>query len=240
VIRDAATVFAAQRRRRRRRLLTRLGVTLGVLVLVVGTVWAVWFSPWFVVKTVTVTGNDTLDAQTVVAAAHIPVGTPLVRVDVAGATDRVRALPQVAGAEIVRHLTGAVQIRLTERTAVYVLTQAGRYQLVDATGTAYLPVDAPPAGLPLVRLPDVTTDAGARLLDDAAVIAANLPDAVRGQMVSLSAQTPDTFTIDLTNGAQILWGSAEDSPLKAQVITGLLAVKASYYDISSPSHPATR
>jgi hypothetical protein len=44
----------------------------------------------------------------------------------------------------------------------------------------------------------------------------------------------------LSNNAVIFWGSADESAFKAQVIDALLKTAASYYDVSSPSYPATR
>jgi len=240
VVRDASSLIKARHRAGRRRRAVRIVIAVLVLALAAGAVWAVWFSPWFVTRSVQVTGTTVTTPEEIAAAAGVKPGTPLIRLDVAAIRDAVGQVPAVASAEVRWNLDGVVLIAVTERVAVYVIPESGQYRLVDVTGTGYLTLPEAPKGLPVVRLADDGSDVSKRLMADAGVIAAALPQSVRDKMVSMTAGTPDTFTIDLKGGAQILWGSAEQSALKAQVIDGLLKVSAHYYDISSPSHPATR
>lgn len=238
-LKDAASRVETRHRMEARRRAVPILIVVAVVVLVAGAVWAVWFSDWFVVRSVEVTGNSQVTTQAVIDAAQVGVGTPLVSLDVTAIRARVAALPAVADATIGRDLSGVVHIGVTERTAVYVIPQAGQYLLVDGTGVGFLTATTT-KGLPVVKLSDTTSAAGQRLMADAAVIAQALPTPVRSAMTSMTAETPDTFTIDLKDGSQVFWGSADQSDLKAQVISGLLKVDASYYDVSSPSHPATR
>ncbi|MCL2483035.1 MAG: FtsQ-type POTRA domain-containing protein [Propionibacteriaceae bacterium] len=237
---DATSVIQARHRNEIRRRAIRIGVVVVIVVLVLGGAWAAWFSPWFTARSVQVTGNSQASTDQITQAAAVPIGTPLVRVDVSAVRDRVTAIPAVASAKITREISGVIRIAVTERTAVYAIQGNNQALLVDSNGLAYLVTDAVPDALPVVTLPWADVGTSTRLMSDAAVIVQALPDSVRSQMVSLGAQTPDTFTIALTNGAQILWGSSDNSDLKAQVISGLLNVKATYYDVSSPSHPATK
>ena len=255
VVRDISSKIRSSHRAQSRRRWLRIGIIFLTVLLIGGGVWAVWFSNWFVVRSIEVTGNENVSTEEVVAAAAVEMGAHLVGVDTAATRQRVLELPVVADARVTRQLSGVVLVAVTERSAVYALPASGGYRLVDADGTDYLFTDALPPGLPVVLInkPPVTLVDGqpdeasqrrlsqyARLLSDSAIIVQALPVSVREQMVGMRADTPDSFTIDLANGAQILWGSAEQSTLKAEVIDGLLKVAASYYDISSPSHPATR
>ena len=52
-----------------------------VLALVVGSVWAVFFSSWLAVKGVAVAGASTLGPDEVRSAAAVTAGEPLARVD---------------------------------------------------------------------------------------------------------------------------------------------------------------
>jgi cell division protein FtsQ len=67
-----------------------------------------------------------------------------------------------------------------------------------------------------------------------------LTEPIRAQTVQLRVLSADRIEIRLLSGATVMWGSAEQSDLKGEVLTGLLARSASHYDVSSPSHPATR
>jgi len=60
----------------------------------------------------------------------------------------------------------------------------------------------------------------------------------RARAVLVSAATPDQIVIELSGGARLVWGSAEQSEQKAQVAAALLTQAGSVYDVSSPSHPA--
>ena len=47
------------------------------------------------------------------------------------------------------------------------------------------------------------------------------------------------MTLGLRGGATVRWGGVEDSDLKARVLAGLTAVKATKYDVSAPLLPTT-
>ena len=51
----------------------------------------------------------------------------------------------------------------------------------------------------------------------------------------------DQITLRLRDGREVLWGSADQSAEKAEVLAGLLAArpKASGYDVSVPGMPTT-
>ena len=239
-VHDATQIIRARHRRQVRRRAIRVIVPIAAVLLIAAMVWVVWFSSLFEARSVRVEGNSQASIDQIVAAAQVPLGTPLARIDTDAIRDRVREVPPVADATVTRSLTGVIGISVTERVGVYVISVGSQYLLVDSTGMGFLTVDSVPEGLPAVTLTVDHTPESTRLMADAAVIVQALPDSVRTQMSWMGAQTPDTFTIGLASGSEILWGSAEDSSLKAQVIDGLLHVNAHYYDVSSPSHPSTR
>ncbi len=64
-----------------------------------------------------------------------------------------------------------------------------------------------------------------------------LPAALRAQVDSVTARTPDAIVLQLTGGAKIVWGSADQSALKSTVLQKLMAAKPGQaaYDVSSPN-----
>ncbi|MDR2931304.1 MAG: FtsQ-type POTRA domain-containing protein [Propionibacteriaceae bacterium] len=237
---DTTALIESRHRLQRRRRAIRLASLIGAVVVILVVVWAIWFSGIFVARSFDVTGASQVSPDAVAEATQIGLGTPLARVDVSAAEDRVRQLPPVASVDINRGLNGVIHVQITERVAVYAAPTAGRFTLVDAEGVGYLEQDSAPAGLVLVNLPAGATEDSARLMADAATIIAALPTVVRDQMATMDASTPDTFTIRLNNGADVFWGSAEQSTQKATVMEGLIKIAANHYDVSSPGHPATR
>ncbi|MCL2784037.1 MAG: FtsQ-type POTRA domain-containing protein [Propionibacteriaceae bacterium] len=237
---DATSAIKARHRRQTRRRLIRIGAAVLAVVLVGSGVWLIWFSPVFISRSVEVFGITQGNTQEIIAAANVPLRTPLATLDVQAIKERVEEVPIVAKAEITRVLSGTIRITVTERQPVYVLLRDSSFILVDAVGKGYLTLDSAPPDLPIVSISTTSAPMIERLMADAAVISMALPEPILAVMTSMTAATPDTFTIYLTNGAQILWGSSEESDLKAEVIVALINVKANYYDVSSPAHPATR
>ena len=239
-VRDATAIIRERRRTQVRRRVIRVAIPILIVLLIAAVVYVVWFSSLFSAKSVHVEGNSQASTEEILAAAQVPLGTPLARIDTDSIRTRVCGVPEVADATVSRDLSGVIQISVTERVGVYVIAMGSGYRVVDSTGVGFLTVPSAPEGLPAVSLTVDNTPESHRLMADAATVVTALPDSVRTRMTWIGADTPDTFTIDLDDGSEILWGSADDSALKAQVIDGLLAVNAHYYDVSSPSHPATR
>jgi cell division protein FtsQ len=237
---DAASTIKARLKAQTRRRWARVAVVAAVVALVGFVVWAGWFSPWFVARSVVVTGTAQVGAEQIATAADVPLGTPLLRLDTAAIAAQVQAHPVVASVTIQRQLNGVVHIAVTERQPVYVMARGATFRVVDGSGVDYLDLPARPDDLPLVQLLDDQSPLSQRLMRDAAQVVAGLPDSVRARLAQVRVDSPDAIVIDLQDGDQILWGSAEQTPLKAEVIDSLLTVDASYYDVSSPSHPATR
>jgi cell division protein FtsQ len=212
----------------------RLVVALLALVLLAGAAgWVVGYTSVLGVRTVAVTGLRTLPAGQVRAAAAVPAGQPLARVDTAAVADRVRAIPGVARVAVTRSWPSTLRIAVTERRGVAVATVAGSPWLVDATGVRFQQLPAAPAGLPRLAVRDVDPADPATVAALAALAA--LGPAVRAQLLLVAAQTPDSVTLTLRGGRRVLWGGAADSAAKAQVLAALLTRPGSVYDVSTPS-----
>ncbi len=237
----APTDITGSRRRRSRaraiRLVLRGLVGALVVAVVAGLVWLVGFSPALAVSSVEVRGTSVLTTDQVTAAAQVPLGTPLLRLDTAPIQARVAALPPVARVEVTRSWPQGVRITVVERTPTYALRNAdGTVSLVDRAGVAYFVAATAPDGLLQAELakPDP------RLQRDVATVVAALPAVLRDQATLVTAQSVDHIVIRLDGGRQVIWGSADQSEVKAQVAAALLVTRASVYDVSAPSHPATK
>lgn len=235
-VRDVTGTLRARRAAARRRLAIRIAMGLVVAVVVGGLVWLVVFSQVFASRTIVVKGTSILTTDEVTTAARIPLGVPLARLNTAAGLQRVAALKPVASANVARSWPNGVIITVVERSPAYVLTGPAGDELVDATGLPFAATAGAHTGL--LRVTAASTDP--RLLADAAVVVAALPPAVREATEVVSAESRDRIVVLLTTGSSVMWGSAAESPLKAQVAEALLKQPAKVYDVSSPSHPTTR
>jgi cell division protein FtsQ len=189
-------------------------------------------TPVLGVADVTVTGATLSSADDVRAAAAIPAGTPLARLDAVAIARRVEALPPVQHARVQRHWPRTVVITVTERTAVAAVSRAGLYILLDASGITYASVPARPALLPLLRVDnpgprDLSTRAALTVL-------AALSEPLRKPLATLVADAPTRVRLELAGGRSVVWGDATNNEAKARVATVLLGRPGKLIDVSSP------
>jgi len=205
-----------------------------VVVVAAGLVWLVGFSSVLGVNRVQVTGASLVGADQVTAAAAVTPGTPLARVDSKALAARVTAaIPEVASVTVSRHWPNTLVIHVTERAIVYQIQLGGVYQWVDATGTVFHSSDdAQPVPVALIDTSDQ------QLMADVAAVVSALPADLLPHVQSVSAVTRDSITLSLDDGRQVVWGSADQSALKAQVLAPLLNVPGTVYNVSAPDNPA--
>jgi len=228
--------FRVRQRQARRRRVRRVLVVVVAIALIVAAVWLIVFSPVFSVCRVQVDGASQVSADDVVVAAAVPMGTPLVRVDTDAVAARViAALPGVESVSVTRHWPGTLVIRITERVAVYQVKVGELFALVSADGTIFDTSSARRSVL--VASVDVSNQ---DLLRDVATVVLAIPPSLGPSVTSVSAGTRDSITLHLNGGRTVVWGGADQSDLKAQVVVPLLNVPGKVYDVSSPAHPAVR
>ena len=224
---------AAARRPRR----STVVLLVAVLLLAVGT-WVAYFSPLLVVREVAVAGQRSVKADEVIAAAAVPMGTPLARQDVQGIAERATRIPAVQAASVTRQWPSTLVVTVTERQAVFAVRQGSDFLLVDAAGVAFDRVASAPPGAVQAE-----ADPGNQpLLRDVGTVTAALPEPLVREVALLTAIGPERISLKLRSGVTVNWGSAADSPLKAQIVTALLkdGKPRATIDVSSPNNPAVR
>lgn len=229
----------ARRQWARRWLSLRYVVAAVLLLAALGTAgWLVFFSAGMQVSTVEVAGNRLLSDGVVRRVADVRQGEQLALVDLDRARRRVASLAEVESVEVTRRWPDTVEVRVVEREAVAVVELGGRLRGLDASGVVFREYDAMPPGMPRVR---PSASAGTEALAEVAGVVAALPDALAARVDHVTVETVDQITLVLRDGRQVLWGSAAESELKAQVADRLLASQqAGVYDVSVPSSPTTR
>ncbi len=221
-------------RQRRRRMLW-LGVAASLLVLVLATLGAA-YSPLFAVDTITIVGASQLDAAEVEEALSDQVGTPLPLVDESAVKAALVGFPLVESYTLEARPPHELVVRIVERMPIGLIETRAGFTLVDAAGVALSTTPTATAGTPLLTI-EGGTDSPA--FEAVGQVMRSLPAAIRAQVTGVAASTPDDVTLTLggTN-TQVVWGSAEDSALKAVVLQSTMAARppagVSVYDVSSP------
>ena len=209
-----------------------------VAALVGTSIWLVFFSATLQVKRVEVVGNELLSDARIREVADVPLGDQLALVDLGRADARVASLAEVKSVDVTRTWPDGVRIQVVERTAVAVVELAGRIRGLDADGVVFRDYKSVPKGMPRIRPGGA---AGTDALKEAATVVSALPKDLAARVDHVEVQTVDQITLVMRDQRQVLWGSAEESALKAEVIDRLLAAQqASVYDVSVPGNPTVR
>ena len=239
--RDSDDDLAARRSAR------RIALVAGAAGLVAVLVWVVVFSSVLGARRVVVHGAHSVSAARIQAVADVPHGRPLLRLDTGAIAHRVEAaLPDVAAASVQVSYPSTVVITVTERVAVGYLDAGGKATLVDKSGRQFRTVSTAPSALPHF---DIPTGTGATATGQAvatatgqavATVAGALTPAVLAQLSSIGASDPSAITLHLRDGRTVLWGSAERSADKAQVLPALLPRAGTTFDVSNPDVVSVR
>jgi cell division protein FtsQ len=233
---DATGRITVRRRRGRRRRVLVVALVAVLLVGLGGLAWLLLGSDVLGVRAVEVHGNRLAATGDVQRVAEVPMGTPLARVDLDGIATRVSGLPPVARVTVARQWPDTIVISIAERTPVFAIETPGGYWIADDQGVVFDSAAQAPRGVLSARVPS----GDVRLIRDLAAVVRALPADLRGRVREVTAATPDSITLELTRGVQVIWGSVEQSELKAQVLARLMLDEHRVYDVSAPSNPTTR
>lgn len=230
--------FEDRAARVRRRPLRLLAIVAAVVVVVALAAWVLLASSFLSVRTVTVTGlTDARERAAVSAAADVPLGTPLARVDTAGAARRVSAIATVGSVEVVRSWPHTVTVVVSRKVAVLaVRTPDGTVSLVGDDGRGFKTVATAPAGLPVITSSTATPDPDG--IRAAISVLQILPAALRATVSGVTVTSADLVTFQL-GAVTVTWGGVADGPKKLRVLQTLLGTSPKTIDVSAPDTPTT-
>lgn len=233
--------LAELRGARRRARLRTLGIVGGAVALVLLLAWVVVFSPLLAFKLDELSVQGTSEYVTkadvsAIMAAHD--GTPLLRLDTREIARELEEKHAVKNVEFEREWPSGVTVKITPREAVAATPTKGGFRVLDGEGVELATVTEPVAGLPVIKL----TDSDDQLADSIVAVLHvmdALPPQIRERVTDVGARTASDVHFTLDNGAKVIWGSDEDSELKAEVLEMLLEQPAKIYNITTPLTPIT-
>jgi len=231
--------FTKRSRRRRQAWLGAAGVAVA---LVLG-VTLLAFSPVLALKHIEVTGASRLDPKDIAAKLGDQLGKPLPLLDQAGISHDLAAFPLIRSYTVESHPPDTIVVRVVERQPIGAIQKGTAFTLVDAAKVPISSSATRPDGFPLIAAGGASAenDADSAFAAAASVLSA-LPAGTLAQVDTISATTKDDVSFTLRgSGATVVWGSAEDSDLKAADLAALLvgAAGANHYDVSSPHSVTT-
>lgn len=218
-------------RSRRRRIVWLSSI--GAIVLLVGGSVAAAYSPLFAVERITVEGATSIDPAVIEAALSEQVGTPLALVDTSEVKAALLAFPLIETYSLEARPPHDLTVRIVERTPIGVIESSAGYTLVDAAGVALSTTTDPPPGQPVV---DIEGGVDSTAFRSAGLVVRALPADIRAALTEVRASTADDVTLTLSTGLTVVWGSAEESGLKALALSAALVANpdAASIDVTSP------
>lgn len=210
----------------------------GVVVLLGAMLLIAVYSPLLALKTITIEGTTRIDAAQLQDAVDGQLGTPLALLDFDTITDELGEFPLIRSYVTETIPPGTLVIHVTEREPVAVIKNGETWDLVDPAGIVIQDTAEQPADLPVI---DAGTPGG-KPFTAAVEVLLELPAKMLKRVQSISATTVDdvTFTLTKTN-QKVIWGSSEQSDLKATTLNALLKDqkknKTVDFNVSSPLIP---
>jgi len=217
--------------------------------IVAGVVWALLGSRLLVVRSVSVTGTHLVTRAQVLAAAEVPLGTPLMRVNTTQVAGRIEAIRQVGSASVTKDWPDHLAITIRERVPVVAVRMVGGgYDLVDPSGVVVRWSKARPAALPLFQ----TSLSGSALRGDpglaqTSAVLAELPrwlfkSVAQVAVAEESAGAPaaDQVTLYLRDHRTVVWGGTDGATQKAKELAILMRAPDQYFDVSASGTAVTR
>lgn len=222
-------------------------IAFAAVALVTGGIWALYGSTWLRVERVGISGTEVLTPDEVARIAAVPVGAPMVSVDTDSIEARLRErLPRIDTVDVVRSWPHGIGLKVTERKPVLLMEKGGKFIEVDATGMRFATVATAPRGVPRLVLsaaasPSLRRFDEDRLLVEAVGVTGELPEKIARDARVVRITSYDSITLELGRGRTVFWGSGEDGPVKARVLTALMKAtpKAGHFDVSAPTAPAS-
>lgn len=217
--------------------LKMLLIALALILVTAGLGLILYFTPTMSARHIVVVGTGVVTREEVLDAARVRLGTPLLQINTHQVADRVAEIRRVASARVQRQYPSALRITIVERVPVVVKDFPDGPHLYDRDGVDFATAPPPPA-LPYIDVdnPGPTDPATKAAL---AVLTALSPD-VAGQVTRIEAPTVASISVALSDGRQVIWGTADRVAEKAEKLAALLTQPGHTYDVSSPDLPTVK
>lgn len=237
--RDEQRRFTAHLRRRRITIFVSIGAVVGLAVFVgVGV-----FSPLMSVRTITISGTHLVSATTIQQELASQLGRPLPLVDTGLIRATLAKQPLIKSYSLQSIPPDTLIVNVVERSPIAYLKTPHGYSLVDPAGVSIEVTPTRAQSYPLINV--AGGSATAQGFPGAVSVLNALPVSVRSQVTEVQAESTDNVVLTLRgSGARVVWGSAEQSALKAKVLAALMTHyhprSSSVYDVSSPESVVVR
>ena len=232
--RNESRRFTAHLRRRRITFFVVLGSVLGLGIFIgVGV-----FSPLMSLQTITVVGAHRVDSSAIIKDLQAQLGRPLPLVDTHSVEATLMKQPLVKSYSTQSIPPHTLVVNIVERAPIGYLDTAQGFSLVDPAGVSIEVTPDRQRELPIIDVKGASPTAHG--FPAAVAVLSALPSRVRTQVDRVIATTTDDVSVILKgSNVRVIWGSPDQSSLKATVLATLMRAYPPHggaiYDVSSPA-----
>lgn len=203
-----------------------------VVAILAGATYLLGYSSFFTVSSVEVIGSNRA------VTTGITKGQKLARVEPRAVSAKLENLDWVESADISRNwINGKVVVQLTQRTPIATF----KNQVIDSSGTSFVPQGAPPSGLVDIQAADIK-DA-----TKAVNFFTQLPAELKSTLTVVKVRSTGALVLITENEGkklEIRWGTNSENELKLKVYKALLALpenaEVKRVDVSAPHAPIVK
>lgn len=236
------------RRTRTRHALNIFSVVFVLIAIVVGG-YLIWNSNFWLVKSVTVSGNKRLSAKEVVALADTDADTSLLKISTAKIEAKLERHPWIKKARLSRNLPNRLLIQVTEREPFVALKQTGGLVVLDGSGfvlqrkRALADKNTPVINDIRVRKIKVGYKYKDKKLLDVLTSLRGLGSDLRSKITWVSVPSLDNMSFQTSDGLEIIYGSSLDAAKKNFLIKKILSEadeRIVHINVTVPANPVVR
>lgn len=241
---EPAPIPFKARRKKQKSCRSWLYASLALVLAVALFVGVVFFSPLLATRTIKVEGASLLDETTVQQQLRQLEGVPMTQITESEVADLIGNQNVLYGVTLQANPPHELIVQLRERVPVAVVEHEGSFVLVDNEGVQLgTAPSAEAAGVPLVG--GGLDILGSDVFTTITKVLASLPTSILSQVSEAKADSASTITLHMRDGTKVVWGTPEDSELKAKVLVQLMTSVGSEggaetYDVSSPLVPTVK
>ncbi len=252
------------------RYLFRLGIIAGVLVALAIAALVIYNSSAFTIESVSVKGVEHLTASDMQQLAAVDSGTTLLRVDVGAIKDNLKKDAWVADVKVNRVFPSTLEIVVTERTITAVVevpsenAKTTTSWAIASDGMWLMPIpdknseagqrtsqkvyeDAESVlhitDVPYGTKPQIGSYCSDANVNNALAIVAGMTTELADRIASVKATETESTTLTITNGPDIVFGSADNIREKERVCLEIMKEHpdgVTYINVRSPDRPTWR
>lgn len=221
-----------------------LYASLALLVAAALFIGIVFFSPLLATRTIKVEGASLLDEATIQQQLKQLEGVPMTQITESEVASLIGNENVLYGVTLQANPPHELVVQLRERVPVAVVDNEGTFVLVDNEGVQLgTAPSVEAAGVPLVSGGLDILGSGA--FQTVTTVLAALPTSILSQVSEAKADSASTITLEMVDGTKVVWGTPDESELKAKVLVQLMTsvgaeTAVETYDVSSPLVPTVK